>query len=217
MNFSRQELLAIIRSVAYVATSDDEVPRSEYDYMGNLVRYGFNTDVDIINEGMEMSQYQTFQILYNMSDEKKREVLKMWIGMMNADGIIRQSEIDTIKLMCNQMSLFDVDIDSLCKPQNTRGSGKFQRLAKPINLGGTSWKSTDGKYSITFDNFSMNGSEFNGEFAIYSYNSTTKRLEFIIDDMLSCIRYRHEFKVLSLTSDKMELEGKNGIINLHKQ
>ena len=217
MNFTRQELLAIIRSVAYIATADDEVANSEYDFLGNLVQYGFHTDVNIINEGMAMSQIQTFQILFHMSDEKKHEVLKMWIGMMKADGKIRKAEVDTIKFMCNQSSLFDVDIDSLCSQQSLRGGGKFQCLAKPVNLEGTSWKSTDGKYNIKFDSMPVNGADYNGQFAIYSYNSTTKKLEFIVDEEWSCIRYRYEFKVLSISTDKMELEGKDGGVILKRQ
>jgi uncharacterized tellurite resistance protein B-like protein len=106
MQFTRQELLAIIRSVAYVATSDDEVADSENYYIGDLVQRGFHADVSLINEGMSMSQFQTFQILRNMSEDKKQEVLKMWIGMMKADGKIRKEEIDTIKFMCNEMFFF---------------------------------------------------------------------------------------------------------------
>lgn len=217
MQFTRQELLAIIRSVAYVATSDDEVADSENYYIGDLVQRGFHADVSFINEGMSMSQFQTFQILRNMSEDKKQEVLKMWIGMMKADGKIRKEEIDTIKFMCNEMGLFGVDIESLAYQFAQNGNGKFQRLAKPINLGGTDWVSTDGKLRISFDDFSVNGSQYDGEFAIYQYNSTTKKLTFDIIDYEALIGFKHEYDVLSLTSDTMILKGRNGQITLKKQ
>ena len=217
MQFTRQELLAIIRSVAYVATSDDEVADSENYYIGDLVQRGFHANVSLINEGMAMSQYQTFQILWNMSDDKKQEVLKMWIGMMKADGKIRKEEIDTIKFMCNQMGLLGVDIDSLASLYAQNGNSKFQRLAKPVNLGGTNWVSTDGKLSISFDGFSVNGSQYNGEFAIYQYNSTSKKLSFDIIDYEALIGFKHEYDVLSLTSDTMILKGRDGQVTLKKQ
>lgn len=99
---------------------------------------------------------------------------------------------------------------------NTKPTETFNRRAKPVNLSGTSWKSNDGKYTIKFDSASVNGSEYNGDFAIYYYDATTKQLQFTVDDMIEGFRYVHKFKVLSLTSDKMELEGKNGLITLSK-
>jgi len=217
MQYSRQELLAIIRSVAYVATSDDEVANSEYDFLGNLVTRGFNASVELINEGMAMSQFQTFMILSEMSSEKKEEVLNMWIGMMKADNKIRQSEIETIKFMCSQINFHNIDIDSIANSFAQNGNGKFRRLARPVSLEGTTWKSTDGSLKIAFDKHSVNGSQYNGEFAIYQYNTTTKKLTFDIIDYEEGIGYQHAFDVISLNGDTMELNSKKGRLILKKQ
>lgn len=100
---------------------------------------------------------------------------------------------------------------------NAKPSETFRRKAKPINLGGTDWVSTDGKLSISFDDFSVNGSQYNGESAIYQYNSTSKKLTFDIIDYEALIGFTHEYDVLSLTSDTMILKGRDGQITLKKQ
>ena len=137
----------------------------------------------------------------------------------NQDG--KYPEIDNFPHISQNSFAIEVSFDTvrsiLNLMQNSKPAETFRRRAKPINLGGTSWKSVDETLSISFDEFSVNGSEYNGEFAIYSYDSTSKRLEFIIDNMFDGIRYTHQYKVLSLTSDQMELEGKKGIIILKKQ
>lgn len=99
---------------------------------------------------------------------------------------------------------------------NTKPSETFKAKAKPVKLEGTTWKSTDGKHNISFDSFSVNGANYNGNFTIYSYDSSNKSLFLHIDDDFGFCQ-EVTLNVISLTQNEMVLDGKWGRITLVKQ
>ena len=99
---------------------------------------------------------------------------------------------------------------------NGKPSETFSRKSKPVNLSGTSWKSADGKHHICFDQHTVNGATYNGDFTIYCYESTNKTLSLHIEDDYDLCK-EVNFRVISLTPNEMVLDGKWGKITLIKQ
>jgi hypothetical protein len=99
---------------------------------------------------------------------------------------------------------------------NAKPSETFRRKAKPVSLSGTSWKSMDGKHRISFDQHSVNGANYNGDFTIYSYDSTNNVLFLHIEYDFGCCQDVN-LKVISLSQNEMVLDGKWGRITLVKQ
>lgn len=104
-----------------------------------------------------------------------------------------------------------MDLMNSAKPSET-----FSRKAKPVSLSGTTWKSMDGKHRISFDQHSVNGANYNGDFTIYSYDSTNNVLFLHIEDNFGCCQDVN-LKVISLSQNEMILDGKWGRITLVKQ
>lgn len=98
-------------------------------------------------------------------------------------------------------------------PQET-----FHGQSRPLELQGTTWVSTDGKHRLVFDNerYSANGASYNGDFAIYHYDSSKKAIFLHIDDMYG---FAHDItlKVLSVKNGTIEVDGTWGRVTLKKQ
>ena len=95
-------------------------------------------------------------------------------------------------------------------PQET-----FRRRSTPMNLKGTEWKSEDNKVSIQFDKHSVNGSTYNGEFALYDYDTESAILSFVMMDEFS-MGQTLNFHVNSITPDIMDITGRNGRLILQR-
>ncbi len=115
-NLSRNEKIAVLKSLVTIAGVDGHLSNSENDYLGMfLIRIG--EDQSILNELNTLSNNEVIRILRNFNYSDKQDLLYLWVEMAiksygNATGVFRINDLhdakDTIMTLAK---LCDIEID----------------------------------------------------------------------------------------------------------
>ena len=100
-NLSRNEKIAVLKSLVTIAGVDGHLSNSENDYLGMfLIRIG--EDPSILNELNTLSNNEVIRILRNFNYSDKQDLLYLWVEMAiksygNATGVFRINDLHDAK------------------------------------------------------------------------------------------------------------------------
>lgn len=94
-NFTKIEKYAIINILSCIMKADGIINPKEEDFMNHIYSC-FAITISELEDISIIDNIQASQIIRKMTDEKKAQVMSIFIGMAKADGFIHPKEIEII-------------------------------------------------------------------------------------------------------------------------
>lgn len=96
MEFNKSEQYAIVSVLIAIMEADGVIHPNETQYL-NRILYAFSTSESEIEEIPSFDPVTTPIVLEKMTESKKEEARKIFIGMAKCDGYADPRELDIIK------------------------------------------------------------------------------------------------------------------------